>query len=264
MHTSSSSAAPSPHSLLHQNALIVGGSRGLGLGLAEALGGAGAKVTVLARGEADLEAARARLGVSIRAGEATDPALAAAVLAEVRPSLLVLNAGAVPRMAPLDEISWADFSVNWESDVRIALVWLGAALRLPLPAGARVLVVSSGAAVHGSRLSGGYGGAKRMVWLLADYAHQRATERGLGLRFQVVVPQQMVAGTGVGEAGANAYRAGTGLGLEEFLAARFGPPLSPRAFGEQVVALLTEPQWQGGFAFGLQARGGISTLEEAA
>jgi hypothetical protein len=44
---------------------------------------------------------------------------------------------------------------------------LQAALNQPLKPGSRVLVVSSGAAENGSPMSGGYGGAKRMLWFMA-------------------------------------------------------------------------------------------------
>ena len=83
-----------------QRVLITGGSRGLGLGLAEALAARGAGVTVIARDSARLIELKDRVGVSIIPGEATDPKLAESALREVSPSVLVLNAGATPTMAP--------------------------------------------------------------------------------------------------------------------------------------------------------------------
>jgi hypothetical protein len=44
--------------------------------------------------------------------------------------------------------------------VKGALYWMQAAFNLPLAPGARVLAGSSGAALQGSPLSGGYAGAK--------------------------------------------------------------------------------------------------------
>ena len=58
---------------------------------------------------------------------------------------------------------------------------------LPLAPGARVLVGSSGAALQGSPLSGGYAGARRMLWLMARYANGVAEQKGLGIRFQAIV-----------------------------------------------------------------------------
>jgi hypothetical protein len=60
-------------------------------------------------------------------------------------------------------------------------------------------MTSSGAAIHGSPLSGGYGGAKKMIWLMAQYANSFSRKSGLNIRFQVIVPLQMVGGTGTGD-----------------------------------------------------------------
>ena len=48
-------------SLKDKSAVVTGGSRGLGLGLVEALVAHGARVTVVARGAAALDSVRARL-----------------------------------------------------------------------------------------------------------------------------------------------------------------------------------------------------------
>src|SRR5438046_1904389 len=151
-------------SLKDKNVVVTGGSRGLGLGLVEALVAHGAKVMVVARDADSLESDRARLGVATISADVTDETAALRILAEVRPDILVLNAGATPRMGRLDQLSWADFTATWETDVKAGLYWIQAALNLPLAPGARVLVGSSGAAQQGSPLSGGYAGAKRMLW----------------------------------------------------------------------------------------------------
>ncbi len=87
-----------------QIALVTGGSRGLGLQIAEALGEAGAKVMLTSRKAADLEEAVADLaakGIDARwvAGDATQPADVQRIVAETRQRLgevdiLVNNAGA--------------------------------------------------------------------------------------------------------------------------------------------------------------------------
>jgi NAD(P)-dependent dehydrogenase (short-subunit alcohol dehydrogenase family) len=246
--------------LKHMRVVVTGGSRGLGLGLVEALVAQGARVTVVARQAAALDAARARLGVDTVTLDVSDEAGAQAVLSDVRPDLLVLNAGARPPMGPLDQLSWADFSATWETDVKAGFHWLQAALRLPLPRGSRVLVGSSGAAVNGSPLSGGYAGAKRMLWFMAHYANALSEKKDLGIRCQVIVPQQLVGGTGVGDAGANAYASAQGLTAEAFLA-RFGTPMSPRDYGEKVVSVLVDPAYAAGMAFGFKGDTGISMLE---
>jgi NAD(P)-dependent dehydrogenase (short-subunit alcohol dehydrogenase family) len=242
--------------------VVTGGSRGLGLGLVEAMVAHGAKVTVVARSADALESVRAQLGVATVSADVTDAAAANQVLHDTRPDILVLNAGAKPPMGRLDKMSWDDFAATWETDVKAGFHWLQAALRLPLERGSRVLLGSSGAALNGSPLSGGYAGAKRMLWLMARYANGVSDQANLGIRFQVIVPQQMVGGTGVGDAGSTAYAQAMGIPQEQFLA-RFGAPMPPRQFGENVVGVLCDPQYAGGLAFGLKGDTGISVLEEA-
>jgi len=249
--------------LSNMNVVVTGGSRGLGLGLVEALVSRGAKVTVVARGADALESVRAQTGVVTICADVKDAAAAHRVLSQTRPDLLVLNAGAKPPMGRLDQLSWDDFSATWETDVKAGFHWLQAALSLPLKRGSRVLVGSSGAAQNGSPLSGGYAGAKRMLWLMARYANGVSDQADLGIRFQVIVPQQMVGGTGVGDAGATAYANATGITQEQFLA-RFGTSMPPRDFGEKVVSVLSDPQFAAGMAFGLKGDTGITILEEAA
>jgi NAD(P)-dependent dehydrogenase (short-subunit alcohol dehydrogenase family) len=250
-------------SLKDKTAIVTGGSRGLGLGLVEALVEHGAKVTVVARNAAALEAVRSRLGVATVAADVTDETAAHRILAEVRPDILVLNAGTKPRMGRLDELSWADFNAPWEHDVKAGLYWLQAALNVPLMPGSRVLVVSSGAAVSGSPMSGGYGGAKRMLWFMAKYASGVAEKKGLAIRFQVIVPRQMVRGTGVGDEAADAYSRALNMEIGNYFA-RFGAPMPPREFGEKVVSVLDDPKYTEGFAFGLKGDTDVTLIEEAA
>ena len=250
-------------SLKDKNIVVTGGSRGLGLGLVEALVAHGARVTVVARDADALAAVRARLGVATISADVTDETAAQRILAEVRPDILALNAGAKPRMGRLDQISWADFTATWETDVKAGLYWLQAALNLPLKPGSRVVVVSSGAAQNGSPLSGGYGGAKRMLWLMAKYASGVSEQKQLGIRFQAIVPQQMVGGTGVGDTGANAYARAMGIPREEFVA-RFGAPMPPREFGEKCCFGAGRPEICRGFAFGLKGDTGVTIIEGAA
>src|SRR5712672_843114 len=199
-------------SLKDKTIVVTGGSRGLGLGLVEALVEQGAKVTVVARDQAALAAVKQRLGVAVISADVSEEGAAQRILADVRPEILVLNAGATPHMEPLDQVIWADFTATWETDVKAGLYWLQAALNLPLKPGSRVLVGSSGAAQNGSPLSGGYAGAKRMLWMMTNYANGVSAQNKLGIRFQAIVPQQIIGDTGVGDAGANAYASSMDIG----------------------------------------------------
>ena len=246
--------------LKDQRVIVTGGSSGLGLGLVEALVERGARVTVVARDAERLAEVERRLGVSVVAGDITDRALATALLRDIRPSVLVLNGGATPHMAPLHEQSWEAFSAIWNNDVKAGLHWMQEAIRLPLARGSRVLVGSSGAAVGGSPLSGGYAGAKRMLWLMANYANGVSAQLDLGICFQALLPLQIIGDTRLGRTAAEGYAKQKGITLETFLAG-FGKPLPPRQFGEHVVTLLTDTKYQNGVAFGFKGDSGILPLD---
>ena len=119
-------------SLKDKIVVVTGGSRGLGLGLVEALVDQGARVNVVARSAADLKAVSARLGVETISADITDEKAAKQILSDIRPEILVLNAGATPQMGPIDQLSWEDFTKPWDTDVKGGLYWLQAALKLPL------------------------------------------------------------------------------------------------------------------------------------
>ena len=246
--------------LEQQSILITGGSRGLGLGVVEALAARHANVTVVARDATRLADLKARLGVSVIAGDATDPTLADSVLRQVRPSVLVLNAGATPAMAPLHKQSWESFSRNWDTDVKATFHWIQAALNAPLAPGSRVLLSSSGAAIDGSPLSGGYAGAKRMIWLMAAYANGVANDLNLGIRFQALLVRQIVGATELGRAAAEAYARRKGVSTEAFLAG-FGKPLDPRDYGEFVATALIDPKYESAQAFAIRGETGIQPLD---
>ena len=123
-----------------------------------------------------------------------------------------------------------------------------------------MLIGSSGAAVAGSPLSGGYAGAKRMLWLMAHYANGAAAELGLGIRFQVIIPQQIIGETAHGQAAAEAYARRKNISVETFLK-NYGAPMPPLRVGEHVVSILTDPSFQQGTAFGLKGETGITSLD---
>jgi NAD(P)-dependent dehydrogenase (short-subunit alcohol dehydrogenase family) len=171
-----------------KRALVIGAGSGVGRATADALTEAG--VQVVAAG---------------RERDATDPGHVEDLLSSADPDLVVVAAGARPRMASVEEQSWESFSTPWNTDVRIAFEVGRAALARPLRPGSTVLIVSSGAGLGGSPMSGGYAGAKRMQMFLAGYLQQIADARTLGIRFVALVPRQLITGTRIGEAAAAAY-----------------------------------------------------------
>jgi NAD(P)-dependent dehydrogenase (short-subunit alcohol dehydrogenase family) len=220
-------------------ALVTGASRGFGRGIATALRRAGAQVVGVARDHAPLEELRAELGESFTAvsADAADPTVAGQLIDAYHPRILVLNAGATPLMRPLQQHTWETFSVNWHTDVRIAFHWLREALLQPLPPGSRVVVISSGAALAGSPLSGGYAGAKATQRFLTAYAQDEANRAGLDITFTALLPR-IAPLTGVGRPAVRAYAARGGQSEEEYLQ-QLGGPLTPEQAGQAVVDLVT-------------------------
>jgi NAD(P)-dependent dehydrogenase (short-subunit alcohol dehydrogenase family) len=139
-------------------------------------------------------------------------------------------------MRPLQQQTWEAFSVNWHADVRIAFHWLREALLRPLRPGSRVVVVSSGAALAGSPLSGGYAGAKATQRLITGYAQDEAARAGLGITFTAVLPR-LTPLTDLGRAAVLAYAARSGQSEEAYLR-RMGEPLTPEVAGAALVGLV--------------------------
>jgi NAD(P)-dependent dehydrogenase (short-subunit alcohol dehydrogenase family) len=170
--------------LTGKNMVVIGGSRGDGQRIVEAASRDGARVLAVARQERPLrQLAPAVSGTEVMPLDATDEGAPSKVFDALRPDILVLCAGAFPPAAPLHEQSWQEFAVNWETDVKIAFHFCKAAPSRPLPAGASVILISRGAALAGSPISGGYAGAKRTQIFMANYSQKESDRLGLGLRF---------------------------------------------------------------------------------
>jgi NAD(P)-dependent dehydrogenase (short-subunit alcohol dehydrogenase family) len=211
-----------------QRALVIGAGSGVGLATADALAAAG--VEVVASGHER---------------DATDPAEVAALFTEADPDLVVVAAGARPRMASIQEQTWESFSAPWNVDVRIAFEVGRAALARPLRPGSTVLIVSSGAALDGSPLSGGYAGAKRTQMFLARYLQRDAQARELGIRFVALAPRQLLAGTEIGEAAAAAYGGENGESADAYMQRRFPTPLHATGVAWVIVSIASGEQAPG-------------------
>jgi NAD(P)-dependent dehydrogenase (short-subunit alcohol dehydrogenase family) len=203
-------------------ALVIGAGSGVGQATARALTAAGSHVVAAGRER-----------------DATDPAHVAALLDEADPDLVVVAAGARPRMASIEEQTWESFSAPWNVDVKIAFELGRAALARPLRPRSTVVIVASGAGLNpgGSPLSGGYAGAKRMQMFLADYLQRAADARDLQIRFVALAPRQLLAGTAIGQAAAAAYGAEAGESAESYMQRRFPVPLDAAGVARAILAI---------------------------
>ncbi|HTJ70035.1 MAG TPA: SDR family oxidoreductase [Actinospica sp.] len=223
-----------------RTAVVTGASRGFGRAIAAALVASGTRVVGIARDSGALGEVATALGDGFTpvAADVTAEGLAESVLGEYRPSLLVLNAGAAPYVAPVQEQSWESFSRNWHVDTRHVFEWTKAALLLPLAPGSVVVSMSSGAAIAGSPLSGGYASAKAAIRYIRGYAADEAGRAGLGLRFTTVLPQ--LSPSGIGDPGVDAYAARGGIDRETFLA-NMAPLLTPELVAKAVLEIAADP-----------------------
>jgi NAD(P)-dependent dehydrogenase (short-subunit alcohol dehydrogenase family) len=223
-------------------ALVTGASRGFGRAIASALHAQGANVVAVARNADSLASLRHELGgtLTTETADVSDPVVAGTLIEHYQPDTLVLNAGAPPLMRPLQHHTWETFSRNWDVDVRHAFHWIREALLLPLRPGSTVITMSSGAAVAGSPLSGGYAGAKATIRFITGYAADEAARAGLGIRFISVLPR-LTSATELGSMAVAAYARREGLGVDEFVT-RSGPGLTPEDVGKAAVDLVTSAE----------------------
>src|SRR6516225_5006838 len=234
--------------LTGKNMVVIGGSRGVGRRIVESAIRNGARVLAVARQEPPLrQLAEEVVGAEVLSLDARDESAPSRVFDLLHPDVLVLCAGAFPPAAPLHEQSWREFAVNWETDVKIAFHFCKAALSRPLSAGARVIRISSGAALAGSPISGGYAGAKRTQIFMANYSQKESDRLGLGLRFTALAPR-MMPDTELGKHAVTGYSRYLGVSEADFIASMASPPTSADV-ARAVIEVVANPDRSKGKTF---------------
>ena len=221
--------------------IVTGASQGFGQAIAAAVAQAGAQVVGVARHQPTLDQVHQQLGDAFVpvVADASDPDLARELIAHYRPTTVVLNAGAKPYAAPLGEQTWETFSTNWNTDVQQVFNFAKESLSAPLKPGSVVVSFSSGAALRGSPLSGGYAGAKATIRFISAYADRESKAQTLGIRFVSVLPP-LTPATALGAGGVNAYAASAGLSVEAFLS-QLGATLTTEEVAQHVLSIVTNP-----------------------
>lgn len=235
-------------------AMVTGASRGFGRSIACSLTAAGAHVVGVARSAARLAELGEELGDGFTpvAADAAEPATARRLIDEHRPTTVVLCAGAAPTMSALQDQTWETFSRNWSVDVAQAFHWTRAALTRPLAPGSSLIALSSGAALKGSPLSGGYAGAKATVRFITSYAAAESERNGLGIEFVSVLPQ-LTPDTDLGLAAVQAYAGRQGVDVDAFVQS-MAPVLTTDQVGKTVLEIATG-RLRGHHAYALDSTG---------
>lgn len=204
--------------LAGRNVVVVGASRGVGRAIVRRMAAEGAHVLAVGRDAGSLEhVAKETAQTNTLAVDAAVCAAPAMVFAALRPDVLIVCGGARPPGRPIQELTWEEFSVNWNTDVRMSFAFCREALRAPLAHGSTVILISSGAAFGGSPLSGGYAGAKRTQMFIANYAQKESDRLNLGVRFLALAPARIMPETGLGQFAAESYARYLGISPSEFI-----------------------------------------------
>ena len=184
-----------------KTALITGAGRGIGRAIALGLGGAGARVVLLARTAAQLDETRALLlerGVPAQrirvvpadlADEEQRGHAAATVLTAGRVDILVNNAATVEPLGPTAGIAAADLRLAFELNVVAPAALTAAVLPGMLDAGwGRVVNISSGIVAHPAGMVRGNAYVTTKAALEAHTVNLAAELRGTGVTVNAYWP----------------------------------------------------------------------------
>jgi NAD(P)-dependent dehydrogenase (short-subunit alcohol dehydrogenase family) len=187
--------------------LVTGASRGIGAAAARAFAVTGARVVLLARDGAAVEALAAEIGGDARGYgcDVTDLAALEAIVAEVGPVDVLINNAAI--LGPLAPMSDAD-PAEWARTITINLTGAWHGMRAVLPGmvakgGGTVITVSSGAAHHAIEGWSAYCASKAGVAMLTESLHLEYGAKGiraLGLSPGTVATdmQRTIKASGIG------------------------------------------------------------------
>jgi NAD(P)-dependent dehydrogenase (short-subunit alcohol dehydrogenase family) len=153
-------------------ALVTGGARGIGRGVAHGLREAGAQVVIAARTAAELERAQIELGAGVSAHrcDVAEPAQVTELIAHVtahlgRLDILVCSHGFYPGTRSLLDVTLAEYERTMNVNVRGAFLCAQAAARAMLEGqdGGRIILISSMNAVFAQEGAIDYDASKAAV-----------------------------------------------------------------------------------------------------
>lgn len=188
-----SSTGTNDHRLDGKVAIVTGGSRGIGLGIARAFVAAGAKVMITGRKEPSLQEAAQSIGgdIAYRAGHAGRPEDIEATADETldrfgRIDILVNNAATNPYAGPTIDVDLPRWDKTFETNVRGPLVWSQTAWRKSMhDHGGSIINISSVGGLSTNQILGVYDITKAA---LIHLTKQLAAELAPGVRVNAIAP----------------------------------------------------------------------------
>ena len=244
--------------LAEKYVVVLGAGRGLGALIAERAAAEGARTLAVRRNGHSMQQP-IPAGFELLTLDAADEAAPDKVFAALEPSLLIICGGARPHMAPIHEMSWDQFSGNWENDVKMSFGFCKAALDKPLAPGSVVILISSGAALGGSPISGGYAGAKRTQMFVANYCQKESDRLGLGIRFIALAPAMIMAETEFGTQAVEAYAKYLGMSAVDFVQGMVSPQTAENVV-DAIFEIAGDPDAHAGSLFKVSSDG-ISSIQ---
>ena len=206
-----------------RNVVVLGASRGVGRETVRRAFVEGACVLAVARGRDDLQQLADEMpGIQTLALDAAADHAPPRVFDTLCPDVMVVCGGAIPTLGAVRDLSWDQFATAWETDVKMSFLFCSHSLRSPLAPGSTVILISSGAGIHGSPISGGYAGAKRMQMFMASYCQKESIRLGLGIRFAALVPMRLMPETDLGKVAVEGYARYMGMKPAEFIEGMIG------------------------------------------
>ncbi len=161
-------------------ALVTGGGRGVGAGIARELAANGWDVTVTGRTAEQVEAVAAEIGGTAVVGDVTNRDDVERMLAEAGPiDLLVANAGVA-----LWEDSWDTDVEEWWHVLEVNVLGVYLTCRLALPGmiergGGRIVITGSGSAYLPGSTSGAYSASKAAVCRFGEVLAKQVEPHGV-------------------------------------------------------------------------------------
>lgn len=245
--------------LAGKNVVILGATGSVGAPIVQRAVAEGARTLAVARGRDTLDRLASGIpGLDVLALDAATEGAPATVFDAMTPDVLVICGGARPPATPLHEMTWTQFSVNWDTDVRMSFHFCKAALARPLRKGATVILISSGAALGGSPISGGYAGAKRTQMFIASYGQKESNRLQLGIRFVALAPAMIMPDTRLGRFAVEGYARYLGVPAADFVSSMKAPQ-TPLDVADAIIELLSSAQAHTGSIFTVSGEG-IATV----